>query len=76
MELKAGDTFYLYTDGYCDQFGGAEDDKYLDSNFEALLLKIQNESMAEQAKTIEAVIESWRGKQAQIDDMLVIGIRV
>ena len=76
LELKAGDTFYLYTDGYCDQFGGTADDKYLDSNFEALLLKIQNQNMAEQAVTIETEIEVWRGKHPQIDDMLVIGIRV
>jgi ligand-binding sensor domain-containing protein/serine phosphatase RsbU (regulator of sigma subunit) len=76
LELTPGDTFYLYTDGYCDQFGGADDDKYLDSNFEALLLKIQNQNMAEQAKTIETEIETWRGKNPQIDDMLVIGIRV
>ncbi|MBP7808944.1 MAG: SpoIIE family protein phosphatase [Bacteroidia bacterium] len=75
LELMPGDTFYLYTDGYCDQFGGADDDKYLDSNFEALLLKIQNQNMTDQSKTIETEIETWRGKNPQIDDMLVIGIR-
>lgn len=75
LQLQEGDTFYLYTDGYCDQFGGPEDDKYLDSNFESLLLKIQSQPMAEQAKTIESEIEAWRDKHPQIDDMLVVGVR-
>ena len=74
--MNEGDTFYLYTDGYCDQFGGDSDDKYLDSNFESLLVKIQDQSMSEQSKTIETEIETWRGKNPQIDDMLVIGIRI
>ena len=70
-----GDTFYIFTDGYCDQFGGEEDNKYLDDNFEKLLLKIQNQTMPEQAISIEAEINAWKGNGPQIDDMLVIGIR-
>ncbi len=76
LEIKEGDTFYMYTDGYCDQFGGENDDKYLDSTFESLLVTIQNQNMAEQSVTIEKEIERWRGKSPQIDDMLVIGIRI
>ncbi len=76
LQLQEGDTFYLYTDGYCDQFGGEHDDKYLDSNFEALLVRIQTQSMSAQSQIIENEIETWRGKTPQIDDMLVIGIRV
>lgn len=75
LELKEGDTFYLYTDGYCDQFGGEEDEKFLDSNFETMLIKIQDQNMQSQAATIEREMEKWRGKNPQIDDMLVIGIR-
>lgn len=75
FQLRDGDTFYLYTDGYCDQFGGPNEDKYLDSTFENFLVKIQNQTMSQQAITIENEIEAWRGKQPQIDDMLVIGIR-
>ena len=76
LEIKEGDTFYLYTDGYCDQFGGDNDDKYLDSNFEALLLKIQNQNMESQSVSLGKEIENWRGENPQIDDMLVIGIRI
>lgn len=76
LNVNDGDTFYLYTDGYCDQFGGDNDDKYLDSSFEKLLVSIQDKSMAEQSKIIETEIETWRGKNPQIDDMLVIGIRL
>ncbi len=76
IQLESGDVFYIYTDGYCDQFGGAENKKYLEGNFEELLLKIHKEPMDKQCKLIELEIEKWMGSQAQIDDMLVIGIRI
>ncbi|HLC83442.1 MAG TPA: SpoIIE family protein phosphatase, partial [Bacteroidia bacterium] len=75
IQLLEGDTFYIFTDGYCDQFGGEEDNKYLDDNFEKLLLKIQNQTMPEQAVCIENEINVWKGNGPQIDDMLVIGVR-
>lgn len=76
LKLQEGDTFYLYTDGYCDQFGGPDDEKFLDSNFESMLVKIQNQNMLAQGITIEREMEKWRGRHTQIDDMLVIGIRI
>jgi serine phosphatase RsbU (regulator of sigma subunit)/streptogramin lyase len=76
LEIKEGDTFYLYTDGYCDQFGGNEDEKYLDSNFEKFLSRIQLQNMQSQLASVSKEIENWRGKNPQIDDMLVIGIRL
>ncbi|MFL5765739.1 MAG: two-component regulator propeller domain-containing protein [Bacteroidia bacterium] len=75
IAVQKGDTFYIFTDGYCDQFGGKDDDKYLDENFEKLLLKIQDRDMKEQAAYIEKEINDWKGDHPQIDDMLVIGIR-
>lgn len=75
IALEPGDTFYLYTDGYCDQFGGAEGDKFFDVNFEKLLVAIKDKAMSEQSALLEAEIEKWRGTHPQIDDMLVIGIR-
>jgi serine phosphatase RsbU (regulator of sigma subunit) len=76
IQLQSGDTFYILTDGYCDQFGGAEDDKYLDSNFESFLLKIQSQKMSEQAMSLEKEMNDWKGDRPQIDDMLVIGVRI
>ncbi len=75
VQLSPGDTFYIFTDGYCDQFGGNEDDKYLECNFQNLLLKIREQKMSEQLVSIEAELESWKGNRGQLDDILVIGIR-
>ncbi len=75
IQLQKNDTFYILTDGYCDQFGGPNDDKFLSSNFEKLLLTIQDKPMNEQSKIIESEMEKWRGEHPQIDDMLVIGMR-
>ncbi len=76
IQLQAKDTFYIFTDGYCDQFGGAEDEKYLDSNFENFLLKIQGQKMPEQLISLDNEMTAWKGQHQQIDDMLVIGVRV
>jgi len=75
LELLPNDSFYIFTDGYCDQFGGVDDDKFLDSNFEKLLLRIQSQKMNEQVKTLETEIEDWKGNRQQLDDILVIGIK-
>lgn len=75
IALQPGDTFYLSTDGYCDQFGMAEDEKFMDSRFEKLLLALSHMPMHEQAAELESIIELWRGTNPQIDDMLVLGIR-
>jgi len=73
--LQPGDTFYLYTDGYCDQFGQEEDEKFMNNRLEKLLARIQDRSMPQQAAILASEIETWRGAHPQIDDMLVIGIR-
>jgi ligand-binding sensor domain-containing protein/serine phosphatase RsbU (regulator of sigma subunit) len=75
IPIRKNDTFYIFTDGYCDQFGGEQEDKYLDDNFEKFLLRIQDQKMADQAMSLEKEINDWRGNCPQIDDMLVIGIR-
>lgn len=76
IQLEKGDAFYIYTDGYCDQFGGDKNQKYMEGNFEDFLLKIYNEPMQKQQELIEKEIENWMGSKAQIDDMLVIGVKV
>jgi ligand-binding sensor domain-containing protein len=74
--LQPGDTFYLSTDGYCDQFGSDDDEKFMDSRFEKLLLKLREVSMAQQPAALEDTIEQWRGDHPQIDDMLIVGVRI
>lgn len=75
IQLKKGDTIYIFSDGYCDQFGGPDGKKFKASNFKKLLLSIQQLGMAEQKEAINAAIENWRGRQEQVDDILVIGMR-
>lgn len=74
--LKSGDSFYLFTDGYCDQFGGEEEDKYMESRFGNFLSGLQNLDLNSQAGKLEAELNQWKGNLAQIDDVLVIGCRI
>jgi PAS domain S-box-containing protein len=74
--LSKGDTFYLSTDGYADQFNGHDKRKLMKKNFRNILLEIQNKSMPEQEKYLENFIEDWREGTRQIDDILVIGVRL
>ena len=76
FELKKGDTFYLFTDGYKDQFGGEKGKKFKSANFKKLLLNIQTLSMEEQKQFICQTFMEWKGSLEQIDDVCVIGVRV
>ncbi|MEZ4937009.1 MAG: HAMP domain-containing protein [Crocinitomicaceae bacterium] len=76
IELKAGDTVYLFSDGYADQFGGPRGKKFKYKSMKELILKIQDLSMEEQMLTLDKVFEEWRGNLEQLDDVCVIGIRV
>jgi serine phosphatase RsbU (regulator of sigma subunit) len=76
MDLQKGDVLYLFSDGYADQFGGTDDSKFLIKRFRDLLLKIHNEPMNEQKDILNQIHDDWRGKTVQIDDILVIGIRI
>ncbi|MGE0566473.1 MAG: SpoIIE family protein phosphatase [Bacteroidia bacterium] len=76
IELNKGDTIYLFSDGYADTFGGEKDKKLTTRKFKEQLISIQNLEMKEQEKHLTDFIEDWRGSVEQIDDILVIGIRV
>jgi tetratricopeptide (TPR) repeat protein/serine phosphatase RsbU (regulator of sigma subunit) len=76
IQLAGNDMLYLFTDGYADQFGGGTGKKLMKNNFKELLLNIQHLSLNEQEKYLSAYIEKWRGERKQIDDMLIVGIRV
>lgn len=74
ITIEKGMNLYLFTDGYMDQFGGSENKKYNIPNFKKLLQEIQGKNMEQQRVAIDESISSWKGKERQIDDMLVIGI--
>jgi len=76
IQLEAGDTVYVFSDGYADQFGGEKGKKFRYKNFRELLLGMQDKEMYEQKELLDTTIESWRGELEQVDDILVIGIRV
>ena len=76
IKLQQGDTFYLSTDGYADQFGGEEGKKLMTKKFKEILLDIQDKTMQEQEKYLDTFADNWRGKREQIDDILVIGVRL
>ncbi|HQQ94311.1 MAG TPA: two-component regulator propeller domain-containing protein [Bacteroidia bacterium] len=75
VKLQKGDTLYVFSDGYCDQFGGPGGKKFKASNLRQLLLKSQHLSMDEQFRLLNDTIEAWRGSHEQVDDILVIGTR-
>lgn len=82
VKLQSGDIIYLFTDGYADQFGGTASNKrpdgkkFLHKRFKETLLKINDQSMSEQKLTLEKVLADWQGDLQQVDDVLVIGLKI
>jgi serine phosphatase RsbU (regulator of sigma subunit)/Tfp pilus assembly protein PilF len=76
FESQPGDVLYIFTDGYADQFGGPKGKKFKYSQLKELLLKISTLDMEEQREMLNTTIESWKGNLEQIDDILLIGIRI
>ena len=75
LTLEKGDTVYIFSDGYHDQFGGPKDKKFMIKNFKKLLLSIHDKSMNEQKTILEETMSQWKGDTEQVDDILVIGVR-
>ena len=76
IQLEYGDVFYLFSDGFVDQKGGKDNRKFMSKNFKDLLLKIHQEPMHEQKNILDKTLADWIGENSQIDDILVIGVRV
>jgi tetratricopeptide (TPR) repeat protein len=76
IEVKKGDSIYIFTDGYVDQFGGEKGKKFKSSNFRELLLSIQDKSMSAQREILNDKFESWKSNIEQNDDVSVIGIKI
>jgi serine phosphatase RsbU (regulator of sigma subunit)/ligand-binding sensor domain-containing protein len=75
IDYSPNRTFYLYSDGIKDQFGGEQNKKYSGARLKKLLLSNHTLSFNEQAKVISASIKDWRGDIIQTDDILVIGLK-
>ncbi len=76
IPLQKGDTIYIFTDGYADQFGGEKGKKFKYKQLQDLLLKNCSKSMEEQKQLLSTTIEKWMGNLEQVDDILVIGIKI
>ena len=76
FQLQPGDTIYLFSDGYADQFGGPLGKKYKYSTLKKLLLDNCKKSMAEQFEIIDSSFEAWRGDLEQNDDVCMVAFRV
>jgi len=76
IDLQKGDVFYIFSDGYEDQFGGEDGQKFKSKNFKILLQEIHQKPMAEQREILNTNIDNWRGKWEQVDDIIVFGVRI
>jgi serine phosphatase RsbU (regulator of sigma subunit) len=75
MAILDNDIFYIFSDGYVDQFGGSENKKFMYRRFRYLLLTIHNFPVSDQKSILEENIRTWMGMNEQVDDMMVIGFR-
>jgi len=76
IQLQKGDTIYIFTDGYIDQFGGPDGKKFKLNQFKTMLSTLNGVSMDQQKIALEKSIDEWRGVLQQVDDILVIGVRI
>ncbi len=76
IKLTKGDMLFLLTDGYADQFGGEKGKKFKYKQLQEFLLREKNSSMPELHEKLSANFKTWKGTLEQVDDVLVIGIRV
>lgn len=76
IQLKKGDCFYLFSDGFADQFGGEKNKKFKSSRLQELLLSANAETITKQKTLLLEAFTNWKGNNEQVDDVLIIGVRV
>ena len=76
LHLQAGDSFYLFSDGYADQFGGDANKKYRAAKLKEFLLSVTHLDLSTQKSMLELNHNKWKGNNEQVDDVLVVGVRV
>lgn len=75
-ELQKGDIVYTLTDGFGDQFGGEKGKKFKDKQLKETLMKIKDLNLCDQKSHLENMIEEWRGSLEQVDDILLIAVKI
>jgi len=76
IQLSKGDTIYMFTDGYTDQFGGPSGKKLKMNRLQNILDDIHNRNMEEQYRVVKENFDLWKGHNAQVDDVLMIGVKI
>jgi serine phosphatase RsbU (regulator of sigma subunit) len=76
FQLQKGDSFYLFTDGFADQFGGPSGKKFKYSKLKEKFIEVSHHSLNEQKQLLDKVFEEWKGVYEQLDDVCVIGLRI
>ena len=76
IETRPGDTFYLFSDGYSDQFGEITDKKFKHKYFKKLIESVHTFPLDEQKKLLEQTFNEWKGEVQQIDDVLIFGFQM
>ncbi len=75
IELRKGDAFYIFSDGYADQFGGPKQKKYMSGQLKETLVSMTDMPMLKQAERLNEIFEDWKGDSPQVDDVTLIGVR-
>jgi serine phosphatase RsbU (regulator of sigma subunit)/TPR repeat protein len=76
IELRKGDYLYMFSDGYADQFGGPKGKKFMYKPFQDMVLRNHTKPMETQKEILNTTFEKWKGDREQVDDVMVIGIRL
>jgi serine phosphatase RsbU (regulator of sigma subunit) len=76
IQLEEGDSLYLYSDGFEDQFGGPDNKKFMSRRFEELLVEISHLTPEAQKEALIERLKNWMGDYDQVDDILIIGLKI
>ena len=76
FDIEKGDQIYLFSDGFADQFGGPDGKKFNYKNFKQLIIDHSDKPMSDQEIILEKTFTKWQGDEEQIDDVLLIGIKI
>jgi len=76
FQLEKNDIIYMQSDGFADQFGGPKGKKYKMKYFREKIIEISNQPLSEQKNIIEKDFNDWKGKYSQIDDVLVVAVKI
>ena len=76
IQLQKNDQIFIFSDGYADQFGGPKGKKFMVGNFRNVLTRVSTLEPSEQKQILDTTLGEWQGDQEQVDDVLIIGVKV